>query len=109
MNFTFEKVSNIAFVLFILLSSYVLIKDISRDIDSIDSIKQEQEQIMLINTNNTLVLELQKERGLSVIYHANMSQVHKEKLRIQRRETFVYIKKSSSLALKKDIENFLQE
>ena len=74
-------------ILFIFLSVYNIYQDIRTDLKYIHNIENLQKQITHIDKNSQMVLELQRERGLTSIYLENTSQKHREKLLEQREST----------------------
>ena len=78
---------NIGLILFVLLSSFNIIKDVQNDIENIKNIESFQIIIKKIEKNSKLVLELQRERGLTSIYFANPTDKHLETILLQREKT----------------------
>ena len=91
MKTNYFNFTNIGLFLFIFLSVYLLIEDIQKSENEIKRVEYIQSKIETISTNDKLVAQLQKERGLSAIYLSNTSKIHLEKMTIQRKKTFTVL------------------
>ncbi len=87
MKISLYKITVIGLFLFILLSISYMLRDVKNDIDNMKNIKTIQSAIKSIAKNSKIVLQLQRERGLTTIYYANQSSVHLNKMLSQREET----------------------
>ena len=80
----FTQTTGIGLLLFIILSIYNIVLDIEDDMAYVDKIELIETQVKSIEKNSKIVLELQRERGLTSIYFANFSQEHQQKMILQR-------------------------
>ena len=100
----FNQTTGIGLLLFIILSIYNIVIDIKNDIDYIKKIEIIQTQVGQIKINSEIVLELQRERGLTSIYMASFSQEHKKTMLLQRAKSDLAFKSNSEI-LKKSVQN----
>ena len=70
---------------------------------SLKHIEIAKEQLHQTKSNSKMVLELQRERGLTNIYFANATEEHKEKMLFQRAQTASVIL-PTAIVLKKSLE-----
>jgi len=77
----------VGLLFFIILSIYNIVLDIQEDMDYIKKIELIKNQVRQIENNSAIVLELQRERGLTSIYMASFSQEHEETMLMQREKT----------------------
>jgi len=106
-----NRLINIGLISFILLSIYNIVLDVKENIDSIENIKSLKTVINKIDINSKIVLELQRERGLTSIYNANPLKQHLNKMLLQREQTQVSLQ-DTSISIKeslKDIHTKVQE
>ncbi len=92
-----RNIINFGLALFVLLSFYDIFKDIQKDIVNINNIESIQKTIQKIKNNNKLVLELQRERGLTSIYNANSSSKNLKTMLFQRGKTEEVIDQPQSI------------
>ncbi len=77
----------IGLALFILLSFLNIAKDVQKNRLNMQNIESVQAIVEKIAENNKIVLELQRERGLTSIYYANPSLKHLEAMLLQRKNS----------------------
>jgi PAS domain S-box-containing protein len=94
----FSQTTGIGLLLFIVLSIYNIVLDIQEDIHYIKKIEIIKKQVNQIEKNSEIVLELQRERGLTSIYMVSLSKEH-EKIMLEQRE-------KSTLAMSKNPQLF---
>jgi len=99
----FSQTTGIGLLLFIILSLYNIVLDIKDDMAYIDKIELIEIQVKSIEKNSKMVLELQRERGLTSIYFANFSQEHQQKMFLQRKNTNKIITQKTAI-----LENSLE-
>ena len=99
----FTQTTGIGLLLFIILSIYNIVLEIKDDMIYIGKIELIETQVKTIEKNSKIVLELQRERGLTSIYFANLSREHKQKMLLQRENTNKIITQKNT-ALKKSLE-----
>ena len=80
----FTQTTGIGLILFVILSIYNVVLDIKEDIEYIEKTEIIKTQVAQIEHNSAIVLELQRERGLTSIYFANTSKEHYKKVLLQR-------------------------
>ena len=83
----FMQSTGIGLIFFIIISIYTIAVTVKDDINYLNKIEQIQEQVSKIEKNSALVLELQRERGLTSIYFASSSKKHLDKVISQRAES----------------------
>ena len=93
----FNQTTGIGLLLFIILSIYNIVLDIQKDIYYIDKIEIIKKQVNQIEKNSEIVLELQRERGLTSIYMASFSKEHEKIMLAQRDKTTLAMSKNSQL------------
>ncbi len=103
-----NRVINIGLVLFIILSFYNILRDIRDDLDNFKNIESLQNTINKVSKNSDIVLELQRERGLTSIYYANSSKEHLNKMLQQRKQTQTSLK-NISVDIKESLKNIRNE
>ena len=87
MKYFFNQTTNFGLFLFITLAIYNLFIDVREDLSALEKIETIQTQLHRIDANSEIVLELQRERGLTNIYFANPTDEHKEKMFVQREKS----------------------
>jgi len=100
----FNQTTGVGLLLFIILSIYNIVLDIKEDINYINKIELIKEKLKQIEKNSKIVLELQRERGLTSIYMASFSQEHKETMLLQRTKSDLSMSEDSQI-LKESIQN----
>ena len=80
----FMQTTNFGLFLFVGLAIYNIVVDIKKDISSLEKIEIIKKEVNRIESNSKVVLELQRERGLTNIYFANPSKLHLKKVLTQR-------------------------
>ncbi len=98
-----NQTTNFGLLLFVLLSAYNIYEDITYDRKYLKNIRTIQKQIALIDKNGEIILQLQKERGLTSIYYANMSTEHLLHVKAQRKLSSQALLNANS-SLKKSIK-----
>ena len=92
----FSQTTGIGLLLFVILSFYNIVQEIKDDMAYVDKIELIETQVKSIEKNSKMVLELQRERGLTSIYFANFSREHQQKMLSQRENTNKIITKKTA-------------
>jgi len=100
----FNQTTGIGLLLFIILSIYNIVLDIQEDMYYIKKIEIIKKQVNQIEKNSEIVLELQRERGLTSIYMASLSQEH-ERIMLEQREKTTLAMSKNSQHFKESIQN----
>ncbi len=81
--------------LFLMLALYGALTDLLNDTSKIKNIEEVQAKLSQLAHLDKIIMQLQKERGLSAIFYNNKSKKYRASLDIQRKKTDLVIKKAS--------------